>query len=128
MYKFIIVSILCVFMATGSIAANSSKNPSGWADISSFCKTQSKTIKDYKRCVLIVDRYKQATKKHFRSLSVDQLKRIGDNIRRLADRNSSSHKSLRDAVKGIGDAIRKPIVVPDGVRRRGMQQQQRYIK
>lgn len=133
MYRYTITTILCIFavlgvVAVGAMAANSSKTPSGWANVSAFCKTQSNTPHEYKKCISLVNRYKQATKMHFRSLSTAQLKRIGDNIRRLADRNSKSHKKLRDAVKGIGDAIRKPIEVPNGVRRRGMQQQQRYIK
>jgi len=128
MYKFIIAGIICIFMATSVIASNSSKKPSGWADISSFCRAESKTATDYKTCIRIINRYKQATRKHFRNLSADQLKRIGDSIRRLADKTSKRNKSLSDAVQGIGDTIRKPIEVPNGVRRRGMQQQQRYVK
>lgn len=128
MFKFIIVSILCMFMATGAMAANGSKKPSGWADIPSFCKTQSNTPYEYKKCISLVNSYKQATREHFKNLSAEQLKRIGNSINRLANKNSKRHKSLRDAVKGIGDAIRKPIEVPKGVRRRSMPQQQYYIK
>lgn len=133
MYRYTITTILCIFtvlgvVAVGAMAANSSKTPFGWANVSSFCKTQSNSSYEYKKCISLVNRYKQATKKHFRNLPAAQLKRIGDNIRRLADKNSKSHKNLRDAIKGIGDTIRKPIEVPDGVRRRGMQRQQLYIK
>ena len=123
-----IILILCAFMTTSAMSADGNKRVSGWADIPTFCKTQSNNATEYKKCISLTNRYKQATRKHFRNLPAHQLKRIGNSINRLANRNSKHHKSLRDAVKGIGDAIRKPIEFPKVVRRRGMEQQQRYIK
>ena len=126
MYKYIIMCFLCVFVAFGAMAAESNK-VSGWADAPTFCKTHNISGVNYNDCLRLVEQYKKATTEHFRNLSADQLKRISRSINKLANKNSKHHKSLRDAVKGIGDTIRKPIEIPPGVRMRSVPQQQ-YIK
>lgn len=130
MYKYIIINFLCIFMAFGAMASDGNK-VSGWADIPTFCKTHSTNASEYKKCVEMVSQYKQDTRERFKNLPVEQLRRIGRSISNMADKTSERHKKLEDAVKGIGETIRKPIEVPEGVRRRQFdprQQQQRYIK
>lgn len=131
MYRYIIINFLIMFMAFGAMASDGNNTTSGWADIPSFCKTQSATANEYKKCVRVVSKYKEATRERFKNLPAEHLRRIGRRITDMADENSDHNKKMRDAVKGIGDALRKPIEVPEGVRRRQFdtrQQQQQYIK
>lgn len=47
----------------------------------------------------------------------------------LFNEKSNHYRKLKDSVKDLGRTIRKPIEVPDGVRRQQQQQQQyQYIK
>jgi len=142
MKKYIIAGILVLTVAFGAIAAGNNSN-NEWknqekrmakiVNVQTFCKTQTVSITEQGMCVVWITNFRKKMAKYFRGLTSEQLKRIHKRIARrikgLANRNSKHNRSLRDAVKGIGDTIRKPIEVPTGVRRRNMEQrQQQYIK
>lgn len=122
MYKFFSILILCMFL-TISLKATPEDTPSGWADINEFCDIQD-IDKDI--CYTLIYEYQEATRSHFRSMSVDVLRKISRRIDELADVGSEQIKKMREAVDNLGDTLRNPIEIPFGVR--GLESpQQEYI-
>lgn len=126
MFRLLLIGVMCLIIPYTAIAAGSTK-ANAWADVGHFCNSQH-TIDDIKKCHILINQYQEATKKHFRALSAKNLRRISDEIDKLADVDSKQSKNMRDAIKNIGDTLRKPIEIPSGVRNMQNAPAQQYIQ
>jgi len=122
-YKFLNIFAISMLLSFSAFAGEDQRE-SGWADIVEFCSTENLPENI---CVDLLTRYQEATKNHFRAMSADSLRRISNEINALAEDNSEQAKKMREAVKNIGDTLRKPIEIPSGVRILNRTQQQ-YIQ
>ncbi len=109
-----IATVLCIMTASYAYAGRAEVDV--WADVYRFCNEEAPFFMDEENCVDLILEYQDATRRHYESLSASELRRMSDQINKLADRDSQRSKTLRKAVDDIGETLRKPIKVPKGVR------------
>ena len=123
---FVLLAVVLIGFSSYSYAADSKKPTSGWADRTAFCKMRLDEM-PFEQCDKIIKQYQVATKKHFETLSAEELRRISDHINKLSQRDSKESKKLKKAVKDIGKTLRQRIRPPEGVRvPPNIQQQYKY--
>jgi len=110
-----IATALCIMTASYAYAGRAEVD--AWADVYRFCNEEAPFFMDEADCIDLILEYQDATREYYESLSASELRRMSDQINKLADRDSQRSKTLRKAVDDIGDTLRKPIEVPKGVRK-----------
>ena len=118
-----IATALCIMTASYAYAGRAEVDV--WANVYRFCNENAPFTMDEVDCIDLILNYQEATKKYYESLSASELRRMSDEINKLADKNSQRSRTLRKAVDDIGKTLRKPIEVPKGVRK--MPNTEQYI-